>query len=213
MKKWKIYLILIFSIIVSVTLFIYWSLTVVWGPPRGYDVEAVVIGKATNVTILMPMIYIKDRPIFKYKEVKFEDGWKYRVVDTKYGKMLEVQIKYINGSKIIFKGHELFDFPVTEINTEVNIKPSNVIDEKTFKELGATIRIINYTVPFYTSHNLTIRVNMTVCSGISLFEPIYNGRKYCGCRVDEIIASGKGWITGKGHTKIDMWFRKHWYDL
>ena len=84
--------------------FVYWSLTVVWGPPRGYDVEAVVIGNATNVTIFMPIIYIKDKPIiFEYDKVKFENGWKYRVVDTKYGKMLELHIKCTNGSKIIFK--------------------------------------------------------------------------------------------------------------
>ena len=73
--------------------------------------------------------------------------------------------------------------------------------------------MVNYTVPFYASHNLTIEVNITVCSGISLFKPIYNGKKYCGCRVDKIVAVGKGWITGKGHAKIDMWFREHWFDL
>jgi hypothetical protein len=188
-------------------------LTVVWGPPRGYDVEAIVMGNATNVTILTPIIYIKDKPIFEYNEVKFENGWKYKVVSTKYGKMLELHTKYVNGSKVIFKGHKLFNFPVTELNTEVNIKPSNITNESTFKELGATIRIINYTLPFYTSHNLTIKVDMTICSGISLFEPIYNGKKYCGCRVDKIVAKGEGWITGEGRTKIDMWFRKHWYDL
>jgi len=75
------------------------------------------------------------------------------------------------------------------------------------------VKLVNYTAPFYTSHNLTVEVELTVCSGIGLFEPNYNGMKYRGCRVDRIVASGKGWIIGKGFTKIDMWFRKHWYDL
>jgi len=213
MKKWKIYLIFLIIIIIGIVWFAYWSLTVVWGPPRGYDVEVVVTGNATNVTILMPIIYVKDKPIFEYDNVKFENRWTYKIVNTKYGKMLELHTEYVNGSKIIFKGHGLFDFPVVEVNTEVDIKPSNITNESTFKELGATIRLINYTMPFYTSHNLTIVVNLTVCSGISLFEPIYNGKKYCGSRLDKIVVSGKGWIIGRGYTKIDMWFRKHWYDL
>jgi len=213
MKKWKIYLIFLIIVVIGIIWFVYWSLTVVWGPPRGYVVEAVVTGNATNVTILMPIIYVKDKPIFEYDRVKFGVGWNYEVVDTKYGKMLELHAKYVNGSKIIFKGHKFFDFPVTEVNTEVKIKPSNITDERTFNKLGATIRVINYTMPFYLSHNLTIEIDLTVCSGISLFEPIYNGKKYCGCRVDRIVASGKGWIIGNGSTKIEMYPRKHWYDL
>ncbi len=214
MRKWIIYLILLIFIIIVIAWFVYWSLTVVWGPPRGYVVKAVAVGNATNVTIFMPIIYIKGKPIFEYENFKFGNGWEYKIVDTKYGKMLELHTDYVNGSKIIFRGRKLFDFPVTEVNNEVTIKPSCITNSTMFKDpLDGTIRLINYTAPFYTSHNLTIVVNLTVCSGIGLFEPTYNGKKYCGDRVDEIVASGKGWILGKGSAKIDMWFRKHWYDL
>ncbi len=214
MKRWMVYLILFIFAIIIIGWFVYWSLTVVWGPPRGYDVEMVVSGNATNVTVLMPLIYIKGKWIFEYEGFKFERGWDYRIVNTKYGKMLELHTDYVNGSKMAFEGRKYMGFPTTEVNTEVKIKPSTIVNTTMFKDpLDGTVRLVNYTAPFYTSHNLTVEVELTVCSGIGLFEPTYNGKKYCGCRVDKIVASGKGWIIGKGFTKIDMWFRKHWYDL
>lgn len=162
----------------------------------------------TNVTVLIPMIYIKNKPFYEYAKIR---GWDYEIVETEYGKMLKLHTDELSGLKVVCNDR-ITDIPVVELNREVKIEPIEIKDENV-KGSYPIIRTVNYTVPIYTSHNLTVVISMTVCSGISLFEPIYNGKKYCGCRIDKIVAVGKGWIYGNGTAKIEMYPRKHWYDL
>ncbi len=218
MKKSKIFLIiLIISIltIVGVLGFTYLLLTGPFGPPKHMSMSIVVYSNSpvidetlTNVTVMIPMIYIKNKPFYSYVNIK---GWDYEVVKTKYGEMLRLHTNKLLGDKVVCNVR-IVDVPVVEINKEVRITPSYVANESVVGT-HPIIRTVNYTVPIYTSHNLTVVISMSVCSGISLFEPIYDGMKYCGCRVDRIVASGRGWIHGNGTTKIEMYPRKHWYDL
>ena len=125
--------------------------------------------------------------------------------------MLKLHTDEISGLKVVCNDR-ITDIPVMEINREVKIEPITIKDENVSGSYPI-IRIINYTAPFYTPHNLTVVISMSVCSGISLLEPIYNGKKFCVCRIVNFVAVGRGWIYGNGTAKIEMYPRKHWYDL
>jgi hypothetical protein len=215
LKKNKIFILFIFLIflltVLSVIGIMYWLLTGPFGPAKGLLMHGVIKGDATNVTVIIPMIYIKDKPFYEYVEIK--KGWNYEIVETKYGKMLKLHTNAVRGSKIIFNGDKFYGFPVVELNNEIKIEPSKTISENTTIHGAEVIRVVNYTVPIYTSNNITLEISFTVYSGISLFEPIYKGKKYNGDRKDRIIAKGKGWITGNGTARIDMLTRKHWYEV
>ena len=189
---------------------LYLLLTGPFGPPHMASVDIYVYtGKPVrNVTIIIPMIYIKNKPFYKYVKIK---GWDYRVVETKYGKMLKLHTDEVYGSKVVCKG-TAFSIPVVELNREFKIEPAK-IENVSIQGSNPAIRALNYSVVVFTSTNMSVLIDVSICSGISLFEPMYNGRKYCGCRWDKIVASGRGWIYGEGQAKIRMWFRKHWYDL
>jgi len=159
----------------------------------------------TNVTVMIPAIYVKGKPIYEYFK-----GFNCELVGTEHGKMLKLHIDELSGCKVY--RFSTLDIPVVEINREVKVEPIKIKDENVSGSYPI-IRVINYTTPIYTSHNLTVVISMSVCSGISLFEPIYDGKKYCGCRIDKIVSFGKGWVYGNGTTKIEMYPRKHWYDL
>jgi len=232
MGKLKIFLIILIislSTIAGVLGFTYLLLTGPFGPPKHVSLSVIVCsGNATNiinepyfwyrsnltgesitnVTVIMPIIYVKGKPFYDYVKIR---GWDYEVIETKYGRMIKLHTDEISGLKVVCNDR-ITDIPVVEINREVKIEPITIKDENVSGSYPI-IRTINYTVPIYTSHNLTVVISMSVCSGISLFEPIYNGKKYCGCRIDHIVAVGKGWIYGNGTAKIEMYPRKHWYDL
>jgi len=232
MRKFKIFLIILaifISTIAGVLGFTYLLLTGPFGPPKHVSLSVIVCsGNATNVikepyfwyhpnstgkrianvTLIMPIIYIKGKPFYDYVRIK---GWDYEIIKTKYGRMIKLHTSELSGLKVVCNDR-ITDIPVVEINREVKIEPITIKDENVSCSYPI-IRTINYTAPFYTSHNLTVVISMSVCSGISLFEPIYNGKKYCGCRIDHIVAIGRGWIYGNGTAKIEMYPRKHWYDL
>jgi hypothetical protein len=233
MGKLKIFLIILiisFSTVAGVLGFTYLLLTGPFGPPKHVSLSVIVCcGNATdiinepyfwyqpnltekktltNVTVIMPIIYVKGKPFYEYIKIR---GWDYEIIETKYGKMIKLHTDELSGLKVVCSDR-ITDIPVVEINREVKIEPITIKDENISRSYPI-IRTINYTVPIYTSHNLTVVISMSVCSGISLFEPIYNGKKYCGCRIDKIVAVGKGWIYGNGTAKIEMYPRKHWYDL
>ncbi len=165
--------------------------------------------RTTNMTVLIPIVYIKDKPFYEFIKIK---GWKYSVVSTEHGKMLKLHTDRFFGFKYVCNG-QAKDILVTEVNSEVKVEPSKTINVSINHQPATLLRIVNYTVPVYTSHNVTVIVEMRICSGISLFKPLYNGKKYYECRTDRIVASGEGWINGTGCAKIEMYPRKHWYDL
>ncbi len=213
MEKRKLILIVLtifFFTAVFVLGTIYLLLTGPFGPTHlaNFDIYVYTDRPVKNVTVLIPMIYIKDKPFYEYVKIK---GWDYRIVETKYGRMLRLHTDEVYGSKVVCSG-TAFSIPVVELNREFKIEPSK-IENSSMKKTNPAVRTLNYSVVVFTSANMSIEIHTSIYSGISLFEPIYNGKKYYGCRTDEIVASGKGWIYGKGHAKIEMWFRKHWYDL
>ena len=189
---------------------LYLLLTGPFGPPHmaSFDIYVYTGRPVRNVTVIIPMIYIKDKPFYEYVKIK---GWDYRVVETKYGKMLRLHTDEVYGSKVVCSDSTI-SIPVVELNREFRIEPA-IVENESLKDANPAVRVLKYTVPVYASHNLSLEIETSICSGISLFAPMYKGRKYCGCRWDSIAASGRGWIHGEGHAKIRMWFRKHWYDL
>lgn len=228
LKTTLIILIISFFIVVGFLGLTYLMLTGPFGPPKHISLVVIVcsgnvtdkiedlellyyhpslttIETITNVTVMIPTIYVKGKPVYKYFK-----GFDCELVGTEHGKMLKLHIDKLSGCKVY--RFSTLDIPVVEINREVKVEPITIKDENVSGSYPI-IRVINYTAPIYTSHNLTVVISMSVCSGISLFEPIYDGKKYCGCRIDKIVAIGKGWVYGNGTTKIEMYPRKHWYDL
>ncbi|WP_202319834.1 hypothetical protein [Archaeoglobus neptunius] len=168
-------------------------------PPYSYPSP---VENVTDVTVILPVVYVKDKPLYEYIPIRGE----YRIVNTEHGKMLKIHAY----SGLLCSGLE--DVAVVEINKEVRISPSEIAGERVSGN-NPVIRVVNYTVPVYTSENVTVVVSITTCSGISLFGPVWKGKKYSGCRYDEIVTTGKGWRIAKGTARVEMYFRKHWYDL